>query len=82
MKGGKEAAFRFSNALKIVKMSNNLGDARSLVTHPATTTHQSVAEETREELGIGPGLLRFSVGLEHPDDLEADIVAALEASRG
>jgi O-succinylhomoserine sulfhydrylase len=82
MKGGKEAAFRFSNALKIVKMSNNLGDARSLVTHPATTTHQSVAEEARAELGIGAGLLRFSVGLEHPDDLAADLAAALAASRG
>lgn len=82
MKGGKDAAFRFSNALKIIKMSNNLGDARSLITHPATTTHQSVAEEARAELGIGAGLLRLSVGLEHPDDLAADLTAALAAARG
>ncbi|WP_306031262.1 O-succinylhomoserine sulfhydrylase [Stappia sp. MMSF_3263] len=80
--GGKEAAFRFSNALKIVKMSNNLGDAKSLVTHPATTTHQSLAEEARVELGIGEGLLRLSVGLEHEDDLAADLLTALDTVRG
>lgn len=80
--GGKEGAFRFSNALRIVKMSNNLGDAKSLVTHPATTTHQSLAEEARDELGIGEGLLRLSVGLEHEDDLAADLLTALDAVRG
>jgi O-succinylhomoserine sulfhydrylase len=78
LKGGKAAAFRASNALKIVKMSNNLGDARSLITHPATTTHQSVAEEARLELGITDGLLRLSVGLEHEDDLAADLLTALD----
>lgn len=82
LEGGKEAAFRFSNALQVIKMSNNLGDARSLITHPATTTHQSVAEEARAELGIGEGLLRLSIGLEHPDDLAADLETALKAARG
>lgn len=81
LKGGKEAAFRASNALKIVKMSNNLGDARSLITHPATTTHQSVAEEARAELGITDGLLRLSVGLEHEDDLAADLLTALDVAQ-
>ena len=81
LKGGKEAAFRASNALKIVKMSNNLGDARSLITHPATTTHQSVAEEARLELGITDGLLRLSVGLEHEDDLAADLLTALDVAQ-
>jgi len=80
--GGKQAAFRFANALKIVKLSNNLGDAKSLVTHPATTTHQSLKEEARAELGITDGLLRLSVGLENAEDLAADILAALDAARG
>lgn len=76
--GGKEAAFAVENGLKIVKISNNLGDAKSLVTHPATTTHQRLSEEARQELGIGQGLLRLSVGLEHPDDLIADLLGALD----
>jgi O-succinylhomoserine sulfhydrylase len=80
--GGKQGAFRFCNALKIVRMSNNLGDAKSLVTHPATTTHQSLAEEARAELGIGESLLRLSVGLEHEDDLAADLLTALDTVRG
>ncbi|MEF2072267.1 O-succinylhomoserine sulfhydrylase [Consotaella aegiceratis] len=79
LKGGKEAAFRFSNALDIVKISNNLGDAKSLITHPATTTHKNLTPETRAELGIGDGLLRLSVGLEDVDDLLEDIEAALAA---
>jgi O-succinylhomoserine sulfhydrylase len=66
--GGKEAAFRFLNALKIVTISNNLGDAKSIVTHPATTTHQRLSEETRAALGITPGLVRLSVGIEDPAD--------------
>lgn len=76
--GGKPAAFRFLNALKLARISNNLGDARSLVTHPATTTHQRLPPETRAELGISEGFVRFSAGLEHPDDLIDDILAALE----
>lgn len=78
VKGGKPAAFRFLNALKLARISNNLGDARSLVTHPATTTHQRLPIEARAELGIGEGFVRFSAGLEHADDLIADIDAALE----
>ncbi len=77
--GGKDAAFRFLNALEIIKLSNNLGDAKSLITHPATTTHQSIGEEARAELDISGGLLRLSVGLEDADDLLEDIEAALAA---
>ena len=78
VEGGKPAAFRFLNALKLARISNNLGDARSLVTHPATTTHQRLPIEARAELGISEGFIRFSAGLEHADDLIADIDAALE----
>ncbi|EKF44493.1 O-succinylhomoserine sulfhydrylase [Nitratireductor indicus] len=79
LKGGKREAFAFENALRIVKISNNLGDAKSLITHPATTTHKNLSEEARAELGIGDGTLRLSVGLEHGDDLLADIERALAA---
>ncbi|WP_346899390.1 O-succinylhomoserine sulfhydrylase [uncultured Roseibium sp.] len=79
--GGKEAAFRFTNALEIVGISNNLGDAKSLITHPATTTHQSIGEEARAELDISDGLLRLSIGLEDPEDLLEDIQGALDAIR-
>ena len=78
VKGGKAAAFRYLNALKLSKISNNLGDAKSLVTHPATTTHQRLKPEARAELGIGEGFVRFSAGLEHADDLIEDFYAALE----
>jgi O-succinylhomoserine sulfhydrylase len=76
--GGKPAAFRFLNALKLLRITNNLGDAKSLVTHPATTTHQRLTPEARAELGITDGLVRLSAGLEHFDDLAADLMAALE----
>lgn len=79
--GGKEAAFRFVNALQVIRISNNLGDAKSLITHPATTTHQRFTPEARAEMGIGDGLLRLSVGLEHPDDLIADLTRGLAALR-
>ncbi|SDC32423.1 O-succinylhomoserine sulfhydrylase [Ruegeria marina] len=78
IKGGKAAAFRFLNALTIPVISNNLGDAKSIATHPATTTHQRLSEEQRTALGITPGLIRFSVGLEDADDLLADLQQALE----
>ena len=78
VKGGKAGAFRCLNALQIARISNNLGDAKSLVTHPATTTHQRLAPETRAELGISEGFIRFSAGLEHVDDLIEDFAAALE----
>lgn len=80
--GGKDAAFRFANALKIIDISNNLGDAKSLITHPVTTTHQRLSPEARAELGITPGMLRLSVGLEDPEDLLDDLRrAAAKASR-
>ena len=74
----KKAAFRFLNALKLVRITNNLGDAKSLVTHPATTTHQRLTPQARAELGITDGVVRFSAGLEHPDDVIEDLLAALE----
>ena len=77
VKGGKQAAFAFQNALDIVLISNNLGDAKSLITHPATTTHKNLTDEARAELGIGPGTLRLSVGLEDIGDLVKDIEQAL-----
>ncbi len=82
IKGGKAAAFAFLNALTIPVISNNLGDAKSIATHPATTTHQRLSEEQRDELGITPGLIRLSVGLEDAGDLLADIQRALEVSQG
>jgi O-succinylhomoserine sulfhydrylase len=75
--GGKPAAFRFLNALKLAKISNNLGDGKTIVTHPATTTHQRLKPEDRAELGIADGTIRFSTGLEHVDDLIADLETAL-----
>lgn len=78
--GGKAETFRFLNALKIARISNNLGDAKSLVTHPATTTHQRLKPEARAELGIGDGTVRLSVGLEAAEDLIADLEGALTAA--
>ncbi len=77
--GDRAATFRFLNALELVAITNNLGDAKSLVTHPATTTHQRLTPEQRAELGITDGLVRFSAGLEHPDDIVEDLLAALDA---
>ncbi len=77
VKGGKEAAFRVLNALNIVILSNNLGDAKSLATHPVTTTHKNLAPEARAAAGITDGLIRFSVGLEDADDLIEDWLGAL-----
>jgi O-succinylhomoserine sulfhydrylase len=79
IKGGKAGAFRFLNALKLIGITNNLGDAKSLVTHPTTTTHQRLTPEQRAELGIADGLVRFSAGLEHADDITEDLLTALEA---
>ncbi len=75
--GSKEGAFRFLNALELFRISNNLGDAKSLAIHPATTTHQRFTPEVRASMGIGDGLVRLSIGLEHPDDLIADLEQAL-----
>ena len=79
VKGGKEAAFRLMNALEIIAISNNLGDAKSIATHPTTTTHQRLAPEQKELLGITPGMIRLSVGLEDAGDLIADLKRALDA---
>ncbi|MEO5321733.1 O-succinylhomoserine sulfhydrylase [Mesorhizobium sp. CC13] len=81
VKGGKKAAFAFENALRIILISNNLGDSKSLITHPATTTHKNLTDEARAELGIDDGTLRLSVGLEDADDLLNDIGDALKAAR-
>ncbi len=78
VEGGKAGAFRLANALSIIGISNNLGDAKSLVTHPATTTHQRLSAEIRAELGIGEGMLRLSVGLEDVDDLIEDLGHGLD----
>jgi len=75
---GKEAAFRFLNALEIAKISNNLGDAKTIATHPATTTHQRLPADQKERLGITPGLIRLSLGLEDADDLTRDLMQALD----
>jgi O-succinylhomoserine sulfhydrylase len=80
IKGGKDAAFAFMDALQIVDISNNLGDAKSLVTHPATTTHRSMSDDERRGAGITAGLIRLSVGLETAADLEADVARGLAAA--
>ena len=81
VEGGKAGAFRFQNALQLIKLSNNLGDAKSLITHPATTTHYKIGPEARAELGISDGMLRLSVGLEAFEDLAADLDTGLAAVR-
>jgi O-succinylhomoserine sulfhydrylase len=78
--GGKAAAFRFMNALRLIAISNNLGDSRSMVTHPATTTHMRIGAEERARLGISDGVVRLSVGLEDAADLEQDLAAGLRAA--
>jgi O-succinylhomoserine sulfhydrylase len=77
--GGQAGAFRFANALRLIRISNNLGDTKSLITHPGTTTHQRFTPEARAQMGIGEGLLRLSVGLEHADDLIEDLSRGLAA---
>ncbi|MCM2401166.1 O-succinylhomoserine sulfhydrylase [Rhizobium sp. S153] len=79
LKGGKSAAFALQNALDVVKISNNLGDAKSLITHPATTTHKNLTDEARAELGISGGTLRLSCGIEDTDDLLEDFAQALKS---
>jgi O-succinylhomoserine sulfhydrylase len=81
LEGGRDAAFRFLNALEIITISNNLGDAKSIITHPATTTHQRLPEDQKQHLGITSGLVRLSVGLEDVNDLLMDLKYALGAAR-
>ncbi len=78
VKGGRKGAFAVENALQVIGISNNLGDAKSLITHPSTTTHQRLSEAARLELGITQGLLRLSVGLEDVEDLAEDLIGALD----
>jgi O-succinylhomoserine sulfhydrylase len=78
IKGGVEAGRKFLNALQMLSMTNNLGDSRSIASHPASTTHSKLSEEERQAVGITPGLIRISVGLEHPDDILSDILQALD----
>ena len=80
--GGWDAAFRFLDALELIDISNNLGDSKSLATQPASTTHQKIGADARALLGIGDGLVRFSVGLEAEADLRADLENALAAAGG
>ena len=80
--GSRERAFRFLNALEIVIISNNLGDAKSIATHPASTTHQRLPQEQKDRLGITPGLVRLSCGIEDPEDLLQDVLRALDAAEG
>ncbi|KOF19817.1 O-succinylhomoserine sulfhydrylase [Ensifer adhaerens] len=79
LKGGKDAAFALQNALQIARISNNLGDSKSLITHPATTTHKNLTDEARDELGISAGTVRFSAGIEDGDDIVEDFARALKA---
>ena len=78
LKGGIDSGQKFLNALKMLSLTNNLGDSRSIASHPASTTHSKLAEEERQEVGITPGLIRISVGLEHPEDILNDILQALK----
>jgi len=80
VKGGKAGAFKLGNALKLIDISNNLGDTKSLITHPETTTHQKLTPAARAELGVTSGLMRLSVGLEDPADLCDDLAQALAAA--
>jgi O-succinylhomoserine sulfhydrylase len=80
LRGGRPAAFRFLDALRLILISNNLGDAKSLAVHPATTTHQRFTPDQQAGMGVTAGMVRLSVGLEHPDDLARDIARALAAA--
>ena len=77
LKGGLASGVKFLDALQMISVTNNLGDSRSIASHPASTTHSKLSEEERQEVGITPGLIRISVGLEHSDDILEDIEQAL-----
>jgi methionine-gamma-lyase len=76
VKGGQAAAFRLLNGLTIFKLAVSLGGTESLTCHPASTTHSGIPPEVRARIGVSEGLIRFSIGIEHPDDLIADLVQA------
>ncbi|MCK5575543.1 MAG: PLP-dependent transferase, partial [Sphingomonadales bacterium] len=75
--GGKEAAFKVLNKLALIDIANNLGDAKSLITHPGTTTHQRLSDAERATMGITPGMVRLSLGIEDVRDIKADLEQAL-----
>ena len=77
VRGDKKEVFKFMNSLKIIDISNNLGDAKTLITHPATTTHSNMTAEQRAEIGINDSMCRLSVGLENVEDLIGDLKASL-----
>ena len=79
VEGGEPEAFRFLNALKLVKLAVSLGGTESLAEHPGSMTHSDIPPEDQARLGITPGLVRLSVGVEHPEDLIADVAQALDA---
>ena len=79
LSGGKDAAFRMMNGFELIAVSNNLGDSKSLVTHPATTTHSRIGEAERARLGITDGVIRLSAGLEDVEDLKDDLLRGLKA---
>ena len=81
VKGGFEAAKRFYDALKLVKRLVNLGDAKSLCCHPASTTHRQMSPEEQRRAGVGPETIRLSIGIEHIDDILADLDQALDAAK-
>src|SRR5690606_21096722 len=81
LKGGLSRAQKFIDHLQMISITSNLGDSRSIITHPASTTHSKLSEEERQKVGILPGLIRLSVGLEHADDIIQDVERALERSR-
>ena len=78
VRGGKAAAFRAVNALRLIDISNNLGDAKSLITHPSSSTHRNMTDADRARIGVTDGLVRLSVGLEHADDLAEDLTVGLD----
>jgi len=79
IKGGKEAADQFVNSLKLISHLANVGDAKTLIIHPSTTTHEQLSAEEQRKSGVEPGLLRLSVGIEHVDDIKSDLRGAFEA---
>jgi len=81
VKGGKEAGRKFADSLKLASMLANVGDVRTLVIHPASTTHQQLSEEEQKDAGVDPDYIRISVGIEHIDDIKRDFAQALEKSQ-
>jgi O-succinylhomoserine sulfhydrylase len=81
IKGGFDRAKRFLDALEMLLITSNLGDSRSIATHPASTTHSKLTQEERAKIGIFPGSIRLSIGLENLDDIIDDVVGALEKSK-